>query len=266
MTEPVARFRVGRTAVWELDGVLFFTSGFAIDVDGAANAYHPPTAARPNSGRPPGLDDIRNAGRPEIRLVDGVKVPWYGVGPRRGDLVAPAAWWGLATDDGKPSGVPAIQVEGDPFPGHYVSTTALGDLRFKSTDPRRYVDSMTVPYISLPGGLFHGLYEPGDLALVIGPAAAPAWTSAIYADVGPANKIGEVSPATATALGLFRGVDVGHDAADIVTILLPGTRTAPRLPRSHDDMHAATLAAFTKWGGNDRLHEQFPFLAVKVIA
>jgi hypothetical protein len=56
---------VGGVAVLRGKGerAFFFLSKLAIDADGAPRAYHPALPRRP-SGSPPGLDDLRNAGRP----------------------------------------------------------------------------------------------------------------------------------------------------------------------------------------------------------
>src|SRR5580704_6176725 len=68
----------------------FYESGMTIDADGAPNAYHPDNV---------GLDDLANAG-------------------------TPGRWEGLAKDA---DGEPFIQGPADPFPGYYVSATALSD-------------------------------------------------------------------------------------------------------------------------------------------
>ncbi|MBA3651272.1 MAG: hypothetical protein H0W66_07295 [Chthoniobacterales bacterium] len=65
-------------------------------------------------------------------------------------------------------------------------------------DPRRYVDSESIPYIVLPGGKLGGA-KLGDYALVINTRTKDR-VKAIVADSGPKNKLGEASIATAEAL------------------------------------------------------------------
>ena len=80
-----------------------------IDADGAPNAYHPDNT---------GLDDLKNAG-------------------------APGYWEGLAKDK---DGEPFVQGPDDPFPGYYVSATALADRSKPVNDPTRYVDASKIPF------------------------------------------------------------------------------------------------------------------------
>jgi hypothetical protein len=142
----------------------FYTGGMMIDADGAYRAYHPGNK---------GLDFLGNGGKP-------------------------GNWWALVTDNGKPSGEPVVQGPNDPAPGFYISTTSLEDPNFKRTDPRRYVDSESIPYIVLPGGKLGGA-KLGDYALVIN-LETKARVKAIVADSGPKAKLGEASIATAEAL------------------------------------------------------------------
>jgi peptidoglycan hydrolase-like protein with peptidoglycan-binding domain len=143
---------------------VFYTGGMMIDADGAYRAYHPGNK---------GLDFLANGGKP-------------------------GNWWALVTDNGKPSGTPVVQGPTDPAPGFFISTTSLEDPAFGRKDPRRYVDSESVPYIVLPGGKLGGA-ELGDYALVIN-LETKARVKAIVADSGPKSKLGEASIATAEAL------------------------------------------------------------------
>ena len=106
-------------SVWGVgDGsAVMFQSGMTIDADGAPNAYNPDNT---------GLDDLSNAGEP-------------------GD------WDGIVADRG---GEPFIQGPDDPFPGFYVSCTALVDWSKLRTDPARYVDASKIMMAGLPGHEF----------------------------------------------------------------------------------------------------------------
>src|ERR1035437_1947441 len=83
---------VREVPIWRMPGntAFFYESGMTIDADGAPNAYHPDNT---------GLDDLANAGSPEN-------------------------WQGLAKNA---DGEPFVQGPDDPFPGYYVSATALSD-------------------------------------------------------------------------------------------------------------------------------------------
>ena len=154
------------------DGIIEFTTGMTIDADGSPHAYHP-------GGCPPGLDYLGNAGRP-------------------------GNWWGIATHDGQPDGRPVIQGKLDPAPGFYVSTTALINSNFGPRDPRRYINSETVPFVVIPGGVKWARLGLGQRCRVTNLRNNKS-IDAIVADIGPRNHIGEGSIALAKAL------DVPHD-------------------------------------------------------
>jgi Fungal chitosanase of glycosyl hydrolase group 75 len=160
--------QIGAVTLWRFSDpvTVAFRSGIKIDADGAPDAYHP-------AGK--GRDFLGNAGKP-------------------------GNWWALVTDNGQKDGTPIVQGPNEPAPGYFVSTTALQDKMRARTDPRRYVDSATVPYISLPGGFGHGM-TLGDLAAVYNERNRQL-SFAIFADVGPRNSIGEGSIALAAALGV----------------------------------------------------------------
>jgi len=229
VTEPVALFRVGGVAVWDMTGGLCYQAGCAVDADGSPRAYHPPTPEHP-SGRPPALDVIANAGHP-------------------GD------WWGLACDK---NGLPYKQGPGDPAPGFYVSTTALIDPTMPESDPRRYVDAETVPYASIPNlQPLLARVGPGDLGVALYKQLTVPF---IIADVGPRDEIGEGSPALLKELGLWAGMNAGHDRQDIVWVLFPKTRTRPRWPRTREDIRLHAQIALANMGGRSRFEATYPSL------
>jgi hypothetical protein len=88
-------------------------------------------------------------------------------------------------------GKPHKQGSGDPAPGFFVSQTSLRDPGKAITDPTKYVDALTVPYIVLPAGKL-GAARVGDLALVIDFDTGNR-VKAVVADAGPAKEIGEAS-------------------------------------------------------------------------
>jgi hypothetical protein len=205
----------------------FFKAGMAIDADGAPKAYHPV------HGR--GLDNLANAGHE-------------------------GNWYGVVTDTGHKNGKPITQGPNDPAPGFYVSPTALQDKHLARTDPRRYVDSSTIPYISLPGHhgeVLHALL--GDLAMVINGRNGHR-SAAIYADVGPRAKIGEGSIALARALGLNDNArHGGTDSHSIIYIVFPHSGHGRPLPLS--SIQAQGNQLFQQWGGLPKLAACMPEFA-----
>ena len=183
---------IGGKKVYKLgDGsAVFYTAGMAIDADGAYRAYHPGSK---------GLDYLANGGKP-------------------------GNWWALVTDNGRPSGNPVVQGPNDPAPGFYISTTSLEDSAFDRKNPRRYVDSESIPYIVLPGGKLGGA-KLGDFALLIN-LKNKSQVAAIVADSGPAAKLGEASiAASAALLGPGRGNPKNGGTEDKIIryIVFPGS-------------------------------------------
>lgn len=162
-------------------GTLIFECGLSVDADGSPHAYHPDSHS--------GLDALGNAGEP-------------------------GHWYGLACDD---NGEPFIQGPGDPAPGFYVSTTALQNTAFATKDPRRYIDSESIPYIVLPGGLAH-MPRLGAPARVINLRNGKS-CSAIFADIGPRDRIGEGSIALARALDVPQGAREGGVSGGILFVV-----------------------------------------------
>jgi hypothetical protein len=192
-----------------------FTAGMAICADGAPDAYHP-------EGR--GIDLLKHAGRP-------------------------GRWWALATATGQPDGVPVVQGKKDPRPGYYVSTTALFDRRFRVSDPHRYVNANVIPYVVLPRGHAFGA-RLGDYAYVINTANGRG-CAALYADVGPKDKIGEGSVALARALGVPADPRSGGVDGGIVYVVFPGSGTGE--PQPPGTIRKEGVRLFTAFGGRRAL-------------
>ena len=199
----------------------FYESGLQIDADGAYRAYHP--------ANKPGLDYLANGGKP-------------------------GNWWALVTDNGRPSGNPVIQSDDDPAPGYYISATSLQDPKKERTDPTRYVDSESINFFVLPGKLGLGA-KLGDFGVVIRPKTN-AYDYAIYADGGPANKLGEGSIALAASLGIPSNPKKGGVDGGIITIVFPGTSKGWPLSPVQIDSHGSAL--FAKWGGLEKAQQCFP--------
>jgi Fungal chitosanase of glycosyl hydrolase group 75 len=164
----------------------FFESGMTIDADGAPNAYHPDNS---------GIDDLKNAG-------------------------APGHWEGLAKDA---EGEPFIQGPNDPFPGYYVSETALADRSKAVNDPKRYVDASKIPFVVLPGGLARQLgARVGDFAVVFNERNGKS-SYAIFGDVGPYDRIGEGSVSLAENLGIRSDARNGGARQGVLYLIFPGS-------------------------------------------
>ncbi len=217
---------VRQVPIWRLqdDAAFFFTSGLMIDADGAPNAYNPEDT---------GLDDLSNAGQPEH-------------------------WDGIIADD---EGNPVVQGPGDPFPGYYISCTALSDWTKERVDPRRYVDASKIPYIALPGELAHESgARLGDLAVVVNMRDGRS-AYAIFADIG---RLGEGSIALADNLGIWSDARRGGRWGGILYLVFPGS--GEHRPMSLEEINERTETLFHDWGGiehvrscADRAPENPPF-------
>lgn len=146
-------------------GAVYCKTGMAIDADGSYHAYR-----------------VRNLG---LDFDDNGKDPSTPSG----------RWIGVVTDG---AGRPIPQQVHHPAPGFLISTTSLEDPTRAITDPLRYVDSESIPYIVLPGG-YLGRASLGDYALVVNTETGKI-VHAIAADSGPKYKVGEASIAVARAL------------------------------------------------------------------
>jgi hypothetical protein len=191
--------------------VFFFEEGMTIDADGAPNTYNPDNT---------GIDDLSNAGEP-------------------------GNWGALAVDH---DGVPFIQGDDDPFPGYYVSMTALADRTKSINDPRRYVDASRIPYIVLPHSVAEqGGASLGDFGVVINLRNGKV-SNAIFADIGT---MGEGSVALADNLGIFSDARRGGTRDGVLYMIFGGSGNGkPRSNEEIDDQVASLLHAF---GGTERV-------------
>jgi len=206
--EPERDIPIGRLSG---NTAFFYESGMTIDADGAPNAYHPDNS---------GLDDLANAG-------------------------TPGRWEGLAKDaDGKPF----IQGPDDPFPGYYVSATALADRSKPVNDPTRYVDASRIPFVVLPGGMARQLgARPGDFATVFNQRNGKS-SYAIFGDVGPYDRIGEGSVALAENLGIRSDARNGGARRGILYLVFPGSGNGK--PRTIEEINAEGQKLLQEWEGS----------------
>lgn len=210
-------------------GALIYEAGLAIDADGGRHAYRDDDK---------GLDTIKNA-----CPTDRTKL-CYGILERTpGDRVKQAP----------------------PNDAYYVSLTTLVDASKRESDPDRYVDSEQVAYVVLPlrtlarmaaaEGAAAQRLRLGDLAFVRNRKNGRS-AFAIFADVGPAGKIGEGSIALAEALQLPSSPRHGGASDGVQVVVFPGS--GDHRPKPQADIDREGRAAFERWGGTARLDACFP--------
>jgi hypothetical protein len=211
---------IAKVSTWQKSGhnAIFYQSGLKIDADGSPRAYHPEET---------GLDHNYNGG-------------------------SNGEWWGVATNE---AGQPVIQGPSDPAPGYYVSTTSLEDKSKKPNDPFRYVNAEEIPYIVLPPALSsQGQVHLGDFAAVINKADGKI-AFAIFADVGPPEKLGEGSIALANELDIYSNPRDGGADEGIIYIVFPGSGNGK--PRSKEEIRSEGHILLNEWGGKELLMSFF---------
>lgn len=160
------------------DGCVYYFAAARIDADGGYRAYHPDNI---------GLDDLRNAGH-------------------KGN------WFGIVTDE---HGEPYIQGPADPYPGYYVSSTAYENRDYAKKNPKRYLDSESVPYV-----VISPLIRNATKGVVLGCKAEITYkgksANCIVGDIGPTHKIGEISIAAAKAVGIDSDARRGGEESQTV--------------------------------------------------
>jgi hypothetical protein len=207
--------------IWQRKGnpAIFYKAGMKIDADGSPHAYHP---------QGEGLDYNYNGG-------------------------SGGHWWGVITDD---AGKPVIQGLNDPAPGYYVSGTSLEDRSKNKFDPARYVNAEIVPYIVLPERLYtKANVKLGDFAAVINKKNGKI-AYAIFADIGPAGKLGEGSIALANNLEIYSNPKDGGADEDIIYLIFPGSGNGEH--RDLEEIHSIGPKLLKDWGGEDLLLSFFP--------
>lgn len=200
----------------------YVTDHTAVDADGAPNAYHPDDVGK-NCRTDPhlGLDCPANAGFPNTDWWDSV----------------------LVADPSNPSR-PFVQASGE-FTGFFIAMTWLADPTTPATDPRRFVDSRTVPYMVFPGSQFaqlSGTGFKGDVGFAINKNTRKS-TAFIVADQGGGAdaRLGEGSIALFAALGgqnINPRTGAGVAPGPTRYVLFPGSRhqTDPDWPRTNQSI------------------------------
>jgi peptidoglycan hydrolase-like protein with peptidoglycan-binding domain len=169
-----------------------------IDVDGAPNAYGPP-------------------GKPTLDFELNAHVGATSSGAIVGFIVVRAR-------DNPNKMVPAIQQDGDPFPGYYISTTAFQDLQNPNRlDPRKYVDASKINYVVRARVAEENGVHLGDIVAV----HSLRHNSSVFGIVGDSGHSSgaEGSLALLQALGYpFTSGKTGSvDNAEIIVRYFPGS-------------------------------------------
>lgn len=194
-------------------GSIMFRAKLTIDADGSPRAYGPNNS---------GLDYTANAGHP-------------------------GNWWGVVTNN---SGNPIIQGSGSPFPGMYVSTTSLINSSYAATSPFRYVNSEAIPYFVLPNAVKTlGNIQLGDIAYVYNTVTGLG-CYAIFADGGPAGKLGEASIYLANQIGVNSNARTGGTSQGIIDyIVFPGSGSGQGVHKTVAQINAIGAAKIATVGG-----------------
>jgi hypothetical protein len=209
-------FHVGESGAYT-----YKTGHVALDADGCPRAYHPDNT---------GLDALANAGFPH------------------------GGWRSVLVVDPNHPDKPFVQPQG-PTQGFFVSKTSLTDQSLPETDPDKYVDAASVPYIVFPGA-FHALAGTGtwgDVLMARSLNAANAGSAAIVADQGPTNApLGEISLKLAEALGGHNpnprnGAGAPHGPFQYV--VFPKSKGTPPWRRTVQDIQTQAAALLAEIGG-----------------
>lgn len=153
--------------------------------------------------------------------------------------------------------------------GFYVTQTSLGDPAYPATDPRRWVDAESIPFVVIPGTLYaqpgNGI-RPGNLAYAFNKRTGRG-CFALCADVGPTGKAGEASINLARQLGVANpDPKNGGQDGDIAYVIIANSGTAR--PRSLVALYNEGVAWQTQQGGADVLSclgirpASFPLLGI----
>ncbi len=194
-------------------GAIMFRAKFAIDADGSPRAYGPNNS---------GLDYTANAG-------------------------SPGNWWGIVTNS---NGTPVIQGSTDPYPGMYVSPTSLVNTAYTAKNPLRYVNSEAIPFYVLPSAVTQlaGI-KLGDVGYVYNTVTGIG-CYAIFADGGPAGKLGEGSIYLANKLGVNSNARNGGTSQGIIDyVVFPNSGSGQGVHKTIAQIDAVGAAMIATVGG-----------------
>lgn len=265
--------RGGQRLLQLADGTVVARARMTVNVDGSGRAYHRDGA----SGG--AIIHLCNAG--EVNLPSGERyhgsesnavctgrfmddVARIGAAGWDDPGVGAVRWYGIlgegeATVAGRR--VKRVQpVEVDDGSGFYISPTFLEDQRFPPDDQRRYVDALSVPHAVIRG---NSGVKDGSFGVAWRVRGCPSGRSCeptpfLVADRGP--RVGEGSVWLTRAVnGLDPDVPITQGnrfagnvgGSDVLWVFFNGDEAVP--PYDAARVKAAAAAAFSAWGGPDRL-------------
>lgn len=195
-------------------GYIMYKAKMAIDADGSPRAYGPSNS---------GLDYTANAG-------------------------STGNWWGVVADATGTN--PIIQGPSDPYPGMYVSTTSLVNSAYATTNPLRYVDSENVPFFVLPSAITtSNNIHLGDIGFVFNTTNGKG-CYAVFADGGPAGKLGEGSIYLANKLGINSSPKTGGTTLGIINyVVFPNSGAGQGTIPTITQINNIGMAKMKKVGG-----------------
>jgi hypothetical protein len=165
-----------------------------VDVDGAPNAYGPPGSHA--------LDNLRDA--------------HYRRRPH-GEIV------GYLTEDDHPT-IPIIQGPHDPYPGFYISQTALTDPAHPNPrDPLRYVDATRINYIVLGNRAHHLGARLGDFVAVTSLRTHRSVFAIIGDDGNPSGDEGSLHLLQSLGYPFTNGIDDAVENPEILIRFYPNS-------------------------------------------
>jgi hypothetical protein len=116
----------------------------------------------------------------------------------------------------EPGWFPAIQGDGAPAPGFYVSGSPVyADRSLRDWNQRKYVNAQAIPFAALTPWYKRWAVALGDFGLAIDPETGAA-SGFVFGDAGYDDKVGEVSTNLLTALG-------GDNERSTLFLVFPGS-------------------------------------------
>jgi hypothetical protein len=244
----------GTLQVWKYEGrwqpgIIFRSKRLELDEDGGIDAYHPPTPNHPH-GKGPGMGrDSLICATNDKKIAYNPQNPNAPINGHPWDHANNTHWCGVAIDPG--TNRPYLQGTTDPYPGFYVSTSALTDPKWKKGDTRRYVDAFSIPFLVLYGIIHQLGVKQGDyVAVVINQNPVP---KVVYAIVADAKRWGHGEGSYALHAAIC-GQDPkgGINNKDMMFIFFPGTALNENHWNSSwtkADVDQRGAACFLEWGG-----------------
>ena len=133
--------------------------------------------------------------------------------------------------------------------------TSLEDRNLEATNPYRYVDALTIPYVVLPPSLAQaGGAKLGDFGAIYNQNNGML-TYVIFADSGPEEHLGECSVNAAHNVGLELVNKMGGASSGITYIVFPGSGNGQKRTAAEISDNGAKL--LNAWGGIGKLKTAF---------